>query len=255
MVEKLTVISNQNIADRIYELKVSGPAVADLKQPGQFVHIKTGEGSLHMLRRPISICEIDQESNSFTMLFRAEGEGTKRIAALHEGDEIDILAPLGNGFPVDKAKRKALLVGGGIGVPPLYELSKQLNQNGIETVHVLGFRSSKDVFYENHFKALGETHIVTEDGSKGEKGFVTTVIDQLPIDYDIFYTCGPKPMLKALNELEALKDVPGYISLEERMGCGIGACFACVCHVPNHPTDYVKVCTDGPVFERGAVVL
>ncbi|HCA7413504.1 TPA: dihydroorotate dehydrogenase electron transfer subunit [Staphylococcus pseudintermedius] len=253
--EKLTVVSNAPIAERIYELTVKGPVVEKLQQPGQFVHIKAGEGSLHMLRRPISICHIDQAQQQFTMLFRAEGEGTKRIAALNEGDEIDILAPLGNGFPVDKAKKKALLVGGGIGVPPLYELSKQLNERGIETVHVLGFRSAKDVFYQQQFEALGETHIVTEDGSLGTTGFVTTVIDALPVDYDIFYTCGPLPMLKALTQLETLKDVPGYISLEERMGCGVGACFACVCHVPESPTDYVKVCTDGPVFESGAVVL
>ncbi|MDT0692130.1 dihydroorotate dehydrogenase electron transfer subunit [Staphylococcus chromogenes] len=253
--EKLTVLSNQMIADQIYELKVSGPTVSKLKQPGQFVHIKTGEGSLHMLRRPISICEIDRDHQSFTMLFRAEGEGTRKIAALKSGDELDIIAPLGNGFPVDKAKKKALLVGGGIGVPPLYELSKQLNARGIETVHVLGFRSKQDVFYKNQFEALSETYVVTEDGSLGEKGFVTTVIDQLPVDYDIYYTCGPKPMLKALTELYTLKDVPGYISLEERMGCGVGACFACVCHVPHSNTDYVKVCTDGPVFEKGAVVL
>lgn len=146
-------------------------------------------------------------------------------------------------------------MGVAFGVPPLYELSKQLNARGIETVHVLGFRSKQDVFYKNQFEALGETYIVTEDGSLGEKGFVTTVIDQLPVDYDIYYTCGPKPMLKALTELYTLKDVPGYISLEERMGCGVGACFACVCHVPHSNTDYVKVCTDGPVFEKGAVVL
>lgn len=111
------------------------------------------------------------------------------------------------------------------------------------------------MFYQQQFEALGATHIVTEDGSLGTTGFVTTVIDALPVDYDIFYTCGPLPMLKALTQLETLKDVPGYISLEERMGCGVGACFACVCHVPESPIDYVKVCTDGPVFERGAVVL
>ncbi|MGV3243752.1 dihydroorotate dehydrogenase electron transfer subunit [Staphylococcus sp. 11261D007BR] len=253
--EKVTVISNENIADRIYELKVTGPVVETLQQPGQFVHIKVGEGSLHMLRRPISICEMNASENSFTMLFRAEGAGTQKLAQLQQGDEVDVIAPLGNGFPVERAKKKALLVGGGIGVPPLYELSKQLTKRGIEVVHVLGFRSQKDVFYQQQFEALGDTYIVTEDGSTGEKGFVTNVIDQLPVDYDIFYTCGPKPMLKALTQAEALKDVPGYISLEERMGCGVGACYACVCHVPDSETDYVKVCTDGPVFEKGAVVL
>nr|WP_232796224.1 dihydroorotate dehydrogenase electron transfer subunit [Staphylococcus canis] len=236
-------------------MKVAGPVVNQLKQPGQFVHIRVGEDSLHMLRRPISICEINPSEQSFTMLFRAEGAGTEKIAKLSKGDDIDIIAPLGNGFPVEKAQKKALLVGGGIGVPPLYELSKQLKARGIEVVHVLGFRSKKDVFYQSQFEALGETYIVTEDGTLGEKGFVTDVIDRLPVDYDIYYTCGPKPMLKALTQSYTLKDVPGYISLEERMGCGVGACFACVCHVPDSDTDYVKVCTDGPVFEKGAVVL
>ncbi|MCG3401388.1 dihydroorotate dehydrogenase electron transfer subunit [Staphylococcus massiliensis] len=252
--EKMTVVSNRQIADRIYELKVKGPVTKNMKEPGQFVHIKVGEGSLHMLRRPISICDIDSEQDTFTMLFRAEGEGTKKLAKLNQQDELDIIAPLGNCFPVDEAKHKALLVGGGIGVPPLYELSKQLNKRGIETVHVLGFKSAKDVFYEEKFRELGDTYIATEDGTNGTKGFVTDVISALPQDYDTYYTCGPKPMLKAITNHEGLVDVNGFLSLEERMGCGIGACYACVCHTPEE-NGYVKVCTDGPVFKKGEVIL
>ncbi|PTJ45004.1 dihydroorotate dehydrogenase electron transfer subunit [Staphylococcus simulans] len=253
--EQNIIVSNREIADRIFEIKVKGPVTRKMTQPGQFVHIKVGEGSLHMLRRPISICHIEPEIETFTMLYRAEGAGTQRLSQMRENDAIDIIAPLGNGFPVEKAERKALLVGGGIGVPPLYELSKQLNRQGIETVHVLGFRSKKDVFYADEFAQLGETHIVTEDGTMGAKGFVTNVISKLPVDYDIYYTCGPKPMLKAIKEHDKLADVEGFLSLEERMGCGIGACYACVCHTPESETSYVKVCTDGPVFEKGAVIL
>lgn len=252
MSKLMTVVSNNQIADAIFELKVHGDLTKNMKKPGQFVHIKAGTGTEHMLRRPISICEVNREEGTFTMLFRREGHGTEMISTLKSGDPIDVIAPLGNGFPVEEAQNTALLVGGGIGVPPLYELSKQLNQRGIKTIHVLGFQSDKDAFYIDEFNALGETYIATVDGSLGTKGFVTTVIDHIETPFDIFYSCGPKAMLKALTE--QLSDVKGYISLEERMGCGIGACYACVCHTDDE-AGYVKVCTDGPVFEKGAVVI
>ncbi|WP_323702646.1 dihydroorotate dehydrogenase electron transfer subunit [Mammaliicoccus sp. Dog046] len=252
MSKLMTVVSNKQIADAIFELKVQGELTNNMKMPGQFVHIKAGTGTEHMLRRPISICEVDRETQTFTMLFRREGLGTEMISQLKAGDSIDIIAPLGNGFPVEEAQDTALLVGGGIGVPPLYELSKQLNKKGIKTIHVLGFQSAKDAFYVKEFEALGETYVATVDGSLGTKGFVTTVIDELSTPFDIFYSCGPKAMLKALTE--QLSEVRGYISLEERMGCGIGACYACVCHT-NEDNGYVKVCTDGPVFEKGAVII
>lgn len=248
----MTVVSNNQIADAIYELKVYGDITKNMKKPGQFVHIKAGMGTEHMLRRPISICEVNREDETFTMLFRKEGQGTEKISKLKSGDSIDVIAPLGNGFPVEEAQNTALLVGGGIGVPPLYELSKQLNARGIKTIHVLGFQSAQDAFYVEQFESLGETYISTVDGSLGTKGFVTTVIEQLETPFDIFYSCGPKVMLKALKA--QLSDVKGYISLEERMGCGIGACYACVCHTDDD-VGYVKVCTDGPVFEKGAVII
>lgn len=248
----MTVVSNNQIASNIFELKIKGELAKKLKRPGQFVHIKAGSGTEHMLRRPISICEIDADNEMFTMLFRKEGEGTHKISTLKQGDDIDVLAPLGNGFPVEEAKDTALLVGGGIGVPPLYELSKQLNKRGIRTIHVLGFQSEKDAFYINEFEQLGKTYVTTVDGTLGTKGFVTTVIDNIEKNYDTFYSCGPKVMLKAVSE--QLGDVRGFISLEERMGCGIGACYACVCHTSDEK-GYVKVCTDGPVFEKGAVLL
>jgi dihydroorotate dehydrogenase electron transfer subunit len=173
------------------------------------------------------------------------------------GETVDVLGPLGNGFPINEVKPResALLVGGGIGVPPLYELSKQLVKKGVKVIHVLGFQSSNAVFYNEKFSQLGETYIATVDGSFGNKGFVTNVIEDNKLDFDILYSCGPTPMLRALEQSYKHKKV--YLSLEERMGCGIGACFACVCHTGDDPSghSYKKVCSDGPVFKAGEVVI
>ncbi|TDM07328.1 dihydroorotate dehydrogenase electron transfer subunit [Macrococcus lamae] len=252
MQENMTVVSHNLIARNIYELVMHGDITRNMKTPGQFVHIRVGDSSEFMLRRPISICEVNSDNATLTCLYRADGKGTKALSKAREGDTIDILAPLGNGFPVDAAKECALLIGGGIGVPPLYELSKQLNARGIKTIHVLGFNSKEDIFYADKFAALGETHIATADGSFGTKGFVTDVIKNLPKNYDTFYTCGPIVMIKAIQE--TLPDTEGYVSLEERMGCGIGACYACVCKADNEH-GYVKICTDGPVFKKGELEL
>ncbi|ULG72815.1 dihydroorotate dehydrogenase electron transfer subunit [Macrococcus brunensis] len=252
MQEKMTVVSHNLIARNIYELVMHGDITRNMKTPGQFVHIRVGDSSEFMLRRPISICEVNIEEETLTCLYRADGKGTKALSKAKADDQIDILAPLGNGFPVEAAKETALLIGGGIGVPPLYELSKQLNARGIRTIHVLGFNSKDDIFYADKFAALGETHIATADGSYGTKGFVTDVIKSLPKTYDTFYTCGPIVMIKAIQE--TLPDTEGYVSLEERMGCGIGACYACVCKADNDH-GYVKICTDGPVFKKGELEL
>lgn len=252
MQEEMRVISQKSIAKNIYEIVLSGEITKSMTKPGQFVHIRVGNSSEFMLRRPISICSVDQEQHTLTCLYRAEGKGTRTLSLLKEGDTVDILAPLGNGFPVEAAKHTALLIGGGIGVPPLYELSKQLNSKGIKTIHVLGFQSKDDMFYYDEFCRLGETHVATVDGSFGTQGFVTDVIKSLPKNYEIYYTCGPIVMIKAIEE--TLPNIPGYQSLEERMGCGIGACYACVCEADNED-GYVKICTDGPVFEKGALQL
>jgi len=190
------------------------------------------------------------------MIYRAEGRGTKVLATNREGQQVNVLGPIGNGFPVDAVKEggTALLVGGGIGVPPLHELSKQLNARGVKTIHVLGFQTEDVCFYEEEFSALGETHYVTVDGSKGTKGFVTNVLESRAPEFDVFYSCGPLPMLRALEVFYPEKE--GYLSFEERMGCGIGACFACVCKTTDQVAkDYVKVCSDGPVFPKGTVAL
>lgn len=255
--EECIVLSNQEIAHNIFELTLKGELVQQMNEPGQFVHLKVSDSVDPLLRRPISIAKIDQANDMFTMIFRAEGNGTKLLAQKKAGNVVDVLGPLGNGFPVEEAKAgsTALLVGGGIGVPPLYELSLRLKMQNVNVIHVLGFATKDAVFYEEKFAELGETYIVTVDGSHGEKGFVTDVITAQNLSFDTLYTCGPTPMLRALEAAYPEKNV--YLSLEERMGCGIGACFACVCRTQEDPTGYTykKVCTDGPVFKGGEVLI
>ncbi|ENQ3078454.1 dihydroorotate oxidase B electron transfer subunit [Bacillus cereus] len=255
--QNMIVVNQKEIAKNIYELVLQGDLVQQMNEPGQFVHIKVAEGITPLLRRPISICNVDQDKNEFTMLYRAEGQGTKTLAKRKQGDLVDVLGPLGHGFPVEEAEtgQTALLVGGGIGVPPLYELSQRLVAKGVSVIHILGFQTKDVVFYEEKFAELGDTYVATVDGTHGTKGFVTDVIDAYGIDFDILYSCGPLAMLRALEG--RYKEKKAYISLEERMGCGIGACFACVCHLQEDPSghSYKKVCSDGPVFPIGEVVL
>ncbi|WP_246589502.1 dihydroorotate dehydrogenase electron transfer subunit [Desertibacillus haloalkaliphilus] len=257
MKDHLTIVHNETIAKDIYEIVLEGELVSNMTEPGQFVHIKVADGIDPLLRRPISICNVDHQKNQLTIVFRADGRGTRLLSQRREGELIDTLGPLGSGFPIaaTESGQVAILVGGGIGVPPLYYLSKQLTARGVKVIHVLGFASSADVFYEEEFARLGETYIATVDGSQGTKGFVTDVVAERELDFDTLYACGPNPMLKALEA--NYKDVHGYLSLEERMGCGIGACFACVCHLQDDPTgtSYKKICSDGPVFPIGEVIL
>lgn len=252
MLQLATAISKVKIADNIYELVVNTELKKYTLRPGQFVHVRVSKSTEHVLRRPISISNINPEKNEITITFRAEGPGTKKLAEINEGETVDVLMPLGNGYDVETAEAgdHVLIVGGGIGVPPLYELAKQLNKRGVITTHILGFNSKKDVFYEEAFKAFGETQVATADGTYGTRGFVTDVIQNIGTDFDKFYACGPKVMLKVLDETMPMD---GFISLEERMGCGFGVCYACVCETTAG--EQVKICTDGPVFEKGAVVL
>lgn len=245
----MRILSVKEIADNIFEMVVEGEITADMKVPGQFVHVRVSPYTENVLRRPISIANVDADAQTLTIIFRAEGDGTTKMSRMVVGEYLDVLTPLGTGYPVE-AFDHVLLIGGGIGVPPLHELSKQLNAIGVKTTHVLGFNSKKDVFYESEFKALGDTYITTVDGTHGMKGFVTDQIQLLDTDFDQFYACGPKVMLKVLNDT---MEIDGYISLEERMGCGIGVCYACV--VPKPDGSYAKICTDGPVFKKGEIIL
>lgn len=245
-VELVTVLENREIAHRIYKMTLQGEMVQHMTQPGHFVNVRVNQSNEFLLRRPISICDIQPDAQTFTIIYRAEGEGTKRLAQIKAGEFVDVLGPLGKGYDIStlKPNQTALLVGGGIGVPPMYELAKQFRKNGIHTIHVLGFNSQRDVFYEEEFKALGETYIATADGSYGEQGFVTAVIERHHLQFDKYYACGPVVMLEALKR--QCVDKEGYLSLEERMACGVGACYACVCKTKKNPT--ARVCFDGPVF-------
>ncbi|MGG0838343.1 dihydroorotate dehydrogenase electron transfer subunit [Bacillus paralicheniformis] len=251
----MTVRSNNCIADHIYQMVLEGEIAEVCGAPGQFLHIKVSDSLTPLLRRPISIAAVNKAARQVTIIFRKDGEGTSLLSLKQEGDQIDVLGPLGNGFPAESLEpgKTALLVGGGIGVPPLYELSKQLTNRGVHTIHVLGFASAKDVFYEQEFSRLGRVYVATADGTRGSKGFVTDVIENEGLQFDCIMACGPTPMLKALKQRYPDKEV--YLSMEERMGCGIGACFACVCHTEESETSYVKVCLDGPVFKAQEVLL
>lgn len=254
MLREGKVVAKSYIARDVFEFVIA----VDLKnieiRPGQFVHVRVSESTEHVLRRPISISSVDTINHTITLVFRAgdQTSGTNKIALTAVGEHLDLLLPLGNGYKLDDVNQgdSVLIIGGGIGVPPLYELSKRLNDRGVRTTHILGFNSEKDVFYEDKFKALGETYIATADGSYGNPGFVTDVIEEIGDAFDKFYACGPKVMLKVLDETLV---IDGYISLEERMGCGIGVCYACVCQ--SRKQGQLKICTDGPVFEKGAIIL
>ncbi|MFD2044035.1 dihydroorotate dehydrogenase electron transfer subunit [Ornithinibacillus salinisoli] len=246
--EKVVIRASESIALDTIEMVLENVYISETAIPGQFLHIYVDR---HTLRRPISIADVNRETKTITVLFKKLGSGTNRLADYHPGMMLDVLGPSGNGFRINREDSTVLLIGGGIGVPPLYNLGKTLAEQGKNIISVLGFQSKEHVFYEQEFQRLGETIIVTNDGSYGETGFVTDVIDSLR-EYDCYYSCGPIPMLQAVtNRLQTKK---GYISLEERMGCGVGACFACV--IPTVGEDgYRKICKDGPVFSAEEVKL
>ncbi|MBU9720415.1 MULTISPECIES: dihydroorotate dehydrogenase electron transfer subunit [Bacillaceae] len=252
--EDMKITEQKEVAPKIFKVTLSGELAIALKSPGQFIHVQVDKGIDPMLRRPLSICDVNLEKEELTLIYRVEGKGTKLLSEKNIGDSVNVLGPLGEGFPIENVKENdtCLLVGGGVGIPPLYYLAKKLTNKGAKVITILGFRNAGDIFLEEEFAQLGEVIITTEDGSKGIKGFVTNAFKGL--SYDVFYTCGPKGMLRAV-ESEAV--TAGFISLEERMGCGVGACLACVCDYtePNTETGktYAKICSDGPVFKAGEV--
>lgn len=253
-VEKMSIVSQTQIAKNVFELVLTGELVQTMLQAGQFVNIKVNEVAYPILRRPISICEINHELKQFTVIYRAEGEGTKLLSAKQPGEVIDILGPLGTGFDIQEIKESetVVLVGGGIGVPPMYEMAKRLSSLNIKVISVLGFASKADVFYEEKFASFGDVFVATMDGSHGFKGHVLELIEANGIEFDWIFGCGPKVMLKGIDEKYG-QTKQGYLSYEERMACGIGACYACVCKLNNGKM--ARVCKEGPVFKLGEVSL
>ena len=234
------IIENTALTSNVYRMRLTGDTSA-ITAPGQFVNIKL-EGKF--LRRPISVC--DCKEGELTIVYKVVGKGTEQMANMHVAEELDILTGLGNGYDLTVSGDKPLLLGGGVGVPPMYMLAKQLIAEGKDVTVILGFNKADEIFYEMEFRALGANVIVaTADGSYGIKGFVT---DALPEDYTYFYTCGPEPMLKAV--WKATK-TSGQMSFEERMGCGFGACMGCSCKTL---TGYKRICREGPVMRKEEIL-
>ena len=233
--------SNVALTDTAYKMVLAGDTSA-ITASGQFVNIQL-DGLF--LRRPISICDYDDET--FTIIYKVVGKGTEAMAAMAPGTKLDILTGLGNGYDISLVGEKPVLMGGGIGVPPMYNLAKKLLAAGKEIQVILGFNTASEVFYEEEFKALGcSVTVTTVDGSYGVKGFITTPLENM--DYDYFCTCGPEPMLKAVYK--ATKP-PGQMSFEERMGCGFGACMGCSCKTL---TGYKRICKEGPVMKKEEIL-
>lgn len=239
----------------LYEIRANEPLTASvwrmvlagdtrrITAPGQFVEIAL-EG--RYLRRPISVCDWDGET--ITLVYKVVGDGTEQMARMRPGDRLDLLTGLGNGFR-DTGARRPLLVGGGVGVPPLYGLARRLRADGRHVTVALGFNTAAEAFYVEEFRMLGcEVRIATADGSLGVRGFVTDLFAEGGLDCDYFYACGPLPMLRALSEVTA---VSGQLSFEERMGCGFGACMGCSCRTRD---GYKRICKEGPVLEKEEVI-
>ncbi len=234
--------SNKWLTGDIWEMRLIGD-VYSITAPGQFLNVKA-DG--HFLRRPISICDWDEETAMITIVYKVVGKGTEALSRMQSGQALDVLCGLGNGFDVSKCGKKTLVIGGGAGVPPMYGLAKELLRAGKTPVAILGFNTIEEIFYEDKFRALGiETIVTTVDDSFGVKGFVT---DALPEEYDYFCACGPLPMLKAVYNAAATS---GLLSFEERMGCGFGACMGCTCKTKYGDK---RICKDGPVLEKEEII-
>ncbi|MBR6623153.1 MAG: dihydroorotate dehydrogenase electron transfer subunit [Ruminococcus sp.] len=249
---KYIIAEKSAIARNIYSFTISCPEIAQIAVPGQFVHIRIGSFTL---RRPISICGIDPIKGTLRIVFEIRGEGTSAIADLNKGDVIDMLAPLGHGFTVNPDFKKVILIGGGIGTPPMLPLAKAY---GEKAVAISGFRNASAVILQEDFAAAGaETILCTDDGSAGIHGFVTQPLEELVRNggVDAVFACGPTPMLKRITEICKENSVYCEISLEERMACGIGACLGCACKTKRNDEEYfAHVCKDGPVFKAEEVL-
>ena len=234
------ILSNTALTDSVFKMVLSGDTSA-ITAPGQFVNIQL-DGLF--LRRPISVCDYDK--NTLTLVYKVVGKGTEKMSRMMPGTQLDLLTGLGNGYDLTLSGERPVLLGGGVGVPPLYNLAKKLMAQGKDVTVILGFNTKSEIFYEDAFQALGCTVLATTvDGSCGVKGFAT---DALPEDYTYFYTCGPEPMLKSVYRATRTS---GQMSFEERMGCGFGACMGCSCKTL---TGYKRICKDGPVMKKEEIL-
>ena len=252
--ENLTVVSQEEIGKDIFSLWLQTDQMAQYARPGQFLSLYTGNSS-KLLPRPISICEIDKETSRIRLVYRVTGKntGTEAFSKMQPGDKIEALGPLGNGFPLEEAEgKKVFLIGGGIGIPPMLETAKQLNA---KKTAVLGYRD--ELFLNEEFAKYADVYVATEDGSSGTKGNVLNAIQEKALEADVIFACGPMPMLRAIKEYAAANNMEAYISLEEHMACGVGACLGCVCKTKNvdahSHVHNSRICTDGPVYNAEEV--
>ncbi len=247
--EQAVIIRQEEISYGVYSMWLKTEQVAGQAKPGQFVSVYCHEGS-RLLPRPISICEIDREDQAIRIVYRVVGKGTEELSQMRTGRCLDIVGPLGNGFPLKD--KKAFLIGGGIGIPPLLELAKELKS---EKQMVLGYRDS--MFLQEEFKKQGSLYVATEDGSYGTDGNVLDAIRENGLNAEIIYACGPMPMLRAVKAYAKERGIECWISLEERMACGIGACLGCVCHSKERDShtnvNNKRICKEGPVFRAEEV--
>lgn len=247
--EQAIIIRQEEIADDIYSMWLRTEHIAEYAKAGQFISIYCNDGS-RILPRPISICEIDKADGALHLVYRVAGKGTQEFCKLHTGAQLTIVGPLGNGFP--KKSQKAFIIGGGIGIPPMLQLAKELD---CEKQIVLGYRD--ELFLVEEFKKYGSVYLATEDGSAGTEGNVLDAIRENGLSADIIYACGPMPMLRALKAYAIEQDIECWISMEERMACGIGACLACTCQSKNKDehsnVNNKRICKEGPVFRAREV--
>ncbi|PKK40105.1 Dihydroorotate dehydrogenase electron transfer subunit [Clostridiaceae bacterium JG1575] len=246
---KMRVKGQERIAKETFRMTLDAAQAPFDFLAGTFLNIALPDGRF-LLRRPLSIFSASKERNELSVIYKILGEGTRSLAQVAPGQILSVVGPLGTGFPIQSDAKRVLLIGGGVGVPPLYELGCRLKKEGTQVTSVLGFRDRESVFCEAEFQTLGNTIICTDDGSYGDHGLVTEAIATHGLDFDVLYACGPSPMLRAVDETFQGKK-KGYLSFEERMACGIGACYGCM--TPTK-AGLRRVCTDGPVFSLGEVV-
>lgn len=247
--QDLKILANDLIASETYKLTLDASGLDLPTVAGMFFNL-TVPHARYLLKRPISVFSADPLKHEVSLIYKIMGDGTRIFSKLRAGDLIGVMGPLGTGFPIQDDAHHVLLIGGGIGVPPLYDLGCRLAAAGKKVTAVLGFRDKASVFCEAEFKGLGETIICTDDGSYGYHGLVTGAIAQSGIEFDTLYACGPKLMLKAID-LAYRDSKQGYLSFEERMACGIGACYGCMTETKD---GLKRVCKDGPVFKLGEAV-
>ncbi|BAC44580.1 dihydroorotate dehydrogenase electron transfer subunit [Malacoplasma penetrans] len=260
-VTECRILKNIQLTNDIYQMVLESDLTKLIKWPGQFVNLLIQRnGDKPLLRRPISISSYDYENNQFTLIYKVVGEGTKILSTYKADEFINVFGPLGNGYDINSLEKNqtAVLIGGGVGIPPLFELAKQFNNKGINVITLLGFNKIEDIFLKEEFEKISKVYIATNDKKTKYCGNVIQLLNYLIkselINFDKYYACGPNKMLKALIEL--MENKQGYISLEERMGCGMGACYACVAKTKKPTIDgknYKKICSDGPVFESNEV--